>query len=52
MSQMRKVICKYLQPRLALVISEFDATIITRDSSLPAFDDLAHRYKMKLTGHL
>lgn len=51
MSQMRKDICKYLQHRLALVISGLDATITTKDGTLPAFDDLAHRYKMKLIGH-
>lgn len=51
MSQMRKVIYKYLQPRLALVISGLDATISTRCSTPSAFHDLAHRYKMKLIAH-
>jgi len=51
MSQMWKAICKHLQPRLALVISGLDATITTRGSTLPAFDDFGHRYMMKLIGH-
>lgn len=51
MSQMRKVIYKYLQSRLALVISGLDATVTSRYSTPSAFYDLAHRHKMKLTGH-